>query len=229
MSSFKVFNYLKVPIRVMARIPTSQTPIQLTDVSAKGTSFVPRKLIDTYLKDGTLIRIYTLATTGPGAKIQGQTKTDIYSILDLDTSALRREGISGTIKALHVGQTTSRVLAGKQNSGLVTSSNCVGGVPYVDIHNLTDQQLCITTGISNITIPPHGFSRYKGGDHFGVNLGTTFYDIAHVYEPFQILQPITDLYYGLVSDLQNPLFGGFQMGFDDSPDEPTFLLENGWM
>jgi hypothetical protein len=230
MSSFKVYNYLRVPIRVAARITTSQTPIPLTDVSPRGTSFVPRKLIDSYFKDGTQIRIYTLQTTGDGAKIQGEAKTDLYAISELDTAALKRDGVkTGTIKALHIGQTTSRVLAGKQNSGLVTSSNAVQGVPYVDIHNLTDQQLCLTTGVSALTIPPHGFVRYKGGDHFGVNLGTIFYDTAHKYVPFQILQPITDLYYGLISDLQNPLFGGFQMSFDDSPDEPTFLLENGWM
>jgi hypothetical protein len=52
-----------------------------------------------------------------------------------------------------------------------------------------------------------------------------------IYPDFKFNVPATDIYYGVVSDLQQPFFGGWQIDadFDDVPEQPQYLLENGWM
>ena len=106
--------------------------------------------------------------------------------------------------------------------------NAVQGLPWIKIHNRTQYPLSIN---NNINISPGGVLRYTGRDHFGVRLGTLFQDQDKIFKDFIFTIPATDVYYGVVSDIQQPLFGGWQMTpeFDDDPNEPQYLLEEGFM
>ena len=132
-----------------------------------------------------------------------------------------------TIKMLNVGMVTSKWV-GTQNDSSISPGMAVQGLQWIKIHNMTDYLLRLN---NNIIIPPGETDRYLGRDHFGVRLGTVFKDQDGVFPDFIFSVPATDIYYGIVSDLKQPLFGEFQATstFIDDDYEPQFLLENGWM
>lgn len=132
------------------------------------------------------------------------------------------------IKALHVGMITSRWVGADADYNIAKPGlNAVQGLPWIKIWNTTDLTLSLN---NNIDISPGGLMRYPGRDHFGVRLGTVFKDQNNIFPDFIFTIPATDVYYGIVSDLQQPLFGGFQLTpfFHHDEEEPQYLLENGW-
>ena len=128
---------------------------------------------------------------------------------------------------LHVGMITSRWVGADGESSISPGLNAVQGLPWIKIHNMTEYPISLN---NNINISGGGVLRYSGRDAFGVRLGTIFEDQDGVFEDFIFTTPATDVYYGVVSDIQQSLFGGFQLfsELDDSAYEPQFLLEN-WM
>jgi len=175
------------------------------------------RTVERYLQGGSKFRVYTFDESQPG---KGE---ELYSEYQLEAPG------GTTIKNLHVGMITSRWVGadGDYNIGS-PGLNAVQGLPWIKIHNMTDRPLALN---ENINISPGGTLRYTGRDHFGVRLGTVFKDPDGIFPEFIFTVPATDVYYGVVSDIQQPLFGGFQLTaeFDDNPDEPQWLLEGGFM
>lgn len=133
-----------------------------------------------------------------------------------------------TIKELNIGMITSRWVGGDSFQTIGSGLNAVQGLGYIRLHNFTDKGIYLNR---NVYIPPHTIVRYSGRDHFGVRLGTVFKDQEGIYPDFILTVPNTDIYYGVVSDIPQPIFGGYQIdgNFDQNPSNPQFLLENGWM
>lgn len=133
-----------------------------------------------------------------------------------------------TIKELNIGMITSRWVGGDSFQTIGSGLNAVQGLGYIRLHNFTDKGIYLN---QNIYLPPHTIVRYSGRDHFGVRLGTVFKDQDDMYPDFILSVPNTDIYYGVVSDIPQPIFGGYQIdgNFDQNPSNPQFLLEGGWM
>lgn len=131
------------------------------------------------------------------------------------------------IKKLYIGKVTSRFTGSMFNypESLKGNGNILG-MPFVNIHNLTDRPLSLNY---NIRIPPNSTLKYLGRNHFGVRLGTVFSDNDGLYSDFIFKVPATDIYYGVVSDIDQSSFGGFQSSenFIHSDKNPMFLFEEG--
>lgn len=216
-NKFYIYNYLpNHSIRIEAIPPTEDRKDHRTliRVPAKGSKELSMPEAIKHFRKGSHIKIYT--------KGSDQTeKLYCQQVFDVKEDQM--------VKALHVGMVTTRIIGGKrQNSGLITSSNAVQGMPFVDIHNLTSQKICLGDTRFSIEIPPNGYYRFKGCDHFGVRLGTIFKDNDNVYSDFQLNRTVTDIYYGVVSDIQQPIYGGWQMEFDTNPVEASYLFADGW-
>lgn len=218
-NDFHMYNYLHKPIKVTVQnnINNTSNKIQIhiaaDRIESKSSRGFQMKDIEKYLQQGSKFIIHTIEKGIP--KYFGTYKIDTPK----DT----------TIKMLHIGMITSRWVGanGDYNIGK-PGLNAVQGLPFIKMHNMTDVPLSINQGIN---ISPNGILRYTGRDHFGVRLGTIFKDQNNVFPDFIFTVPATDVYYGIVSDIQQPLFGGFQATpkFNDDPDEPHYLLEEGWM
>jgi hypothetical protein len=151
------------------------------------------------LTENSIFRIYMSNPDGSNEKH--------YADYLLDTAANER------IKNLHVGMITSRYI-GTQTDSLrltTTESNATMGSAWLKIHNLTELPLTI----NDITIEPHTTYRYLGQFNQGVALGTILHNNDGLYQDFLYTKPNTDIYYGLVSDLNQPLEGCFQLEFND--------------
>ena len=219
---FYIYNYLLKPIRV--EVLTSldggknyNAPIVLVDkIDGQSRRAFKMDEMEKHLLPGNRLRIFIV-----DEKDRRRPKKH-YSDYVFDTPD------ETTIKRLYVGMITSKWVGSDYADYQVPGANAVQGMPWIKMHNFTDQTVSLN---NNIDISPGGVLRYSGRDHFGVRLGTVFEDQNGIYPTFIFSTPATDVYYGVTSDLQQALFGGFQLteNFVDSDDEPMFLLENGWM
>lgn len=131
------------------------------------------------------------------------------------------------IKQLHIGMLTTRYEQGRGDDGFIAGGVAIQGRPWIKIHNRTLLPLRLNGG--KILIPAMSWSRYKGDWHMGVPLGFNLKDKHGLYPDFTIEKPVTDVYYGMVSDLLQPLYGGFMMNeMNEADNEPTYLEEDGW-
>jgi hypothetical protein len=129
--------------------------------------------------------------------------------------------ISGTleenerIKNIHVGMMTTRYIATTTDSLQMANvqANAGQGNAWLVIHNLTDLPLSFNKG--EVTVRPHSTTRYLGYLNSGVTLGTYFKEDSGLFPDFQYLQPHNNLYYGVVSDIQQPLQGCLQETYND--------------
>lgn len=163
-----------------------------------------------------------------GAKILVHTICDIGKELKFNEYAYVADGL---IREFHVGMVTSRYRAGDSGQDLQKAqAGNVDGMPYVYIHNNTDQPLRLNY---NIIIAPHDSLRYRGEYAYGVALGTRLKDQSGVFKDFRILSPMTDIYYGINSDLLQAKAGGLTYSpkgvFNDADNNPGLsLFEDGW-
>ena len=222
-NDFQIYNYLDKSIRVEVLRKnkdgvTYGKPLPLArNIQPRKSQGFKMKSIERNLTMDSLFRVYTFDETKPGL---GE---EFYSEYRLDVP----EGT--TIKNLHVGMITSRWVGADSDFNIGKPGlNAVQGLPWIKIHNMTSRPIALN---NNINISPGGTLRYSGRDNFGVRLGTVFKDQDGVFPDYIFTVPATDVYYGVVSDIQQPLFGGFQLTpeFNDDPDEPQYLLESGWM
>lgn len=211
-NDFYIYNYLNKPIRV----ESGKGDVIVAHIGARQSKGLKFSFISKYFLDDHKFNVYLLNN------VNGVEEKALFSEYKFDLP----EG--ETIKHLHVGMVTARWVGATQDSTAIPGLNAVQGRPWIKIHNLTDRTLSLN---NNIDISPNGVLRYSGRDHFGVRLGTVFKDQDGVFPTFIFDTPATDLYYGVTSDLQQPLFGGFQLDafFKHSAEEPQFLLEKGWM
>ena len=222
-NDFHIYNYLNKSIRLELLelqengISTGK-PITLSEkISPHSKQGFSMETIEKYLIKGNKLVIYTFVDGKPGL---GE---DLYSTYEFEIPP------DTTVKMLHVGMITARWMGADADYNIGKPGlNAVQGMPWIKIHNTTDFYIALN---NNINISPGGTLRYTGRDHFGVRLGTVFKDQSGTFPDYIFTVPATDVYYGVVSDIQQPLFGGFQLtpDFNDDPTEPQYLLEEGWM
>lgn len=224
MSDFLVFNYLPnhaitvdiieqkgsdpkstgLPGRNMTGAEFEATPLTLVkNIAPSKAEGIPKDKADKYLKAGNILRFNVIINGKPVH----------YSDYVVNTRQGER------IKNLHVGMVTTRVIANTLDSFHLstTSGNALQGSAWLIIHNTTNIPLELNKG--EIKVDPHSTYRYLGYLNQGVTLGTYFRDDSGLYPDFQYLQPHTDLYYGIVSDLQQTLQGCVQYElFNDQCD-----------
>lgn len=216
---FKIYNYLKRPISLdilegnSAGEIVSQTPVMsIHKIDTQKSGGMSQTDVIKYLKPGNMLKFWVWTT--PKDKIH-------YTDYIIDTYSNER------IKALHVGMITTRFLGSTDTFRLtVTNANAGQGQPWLKIHNLTYLPLNLN---HHIAIEPHQVNRYQGYLHMGVPLGTYLKDDQSLYPDYQYLKPYSDIFYGVVSDIQQPLDGCWQLEYSDRCDfgQSLWPLEDG--
>ncbi len=217
-----LFNSLKRDISVSIVLPSrpgkSREEIKIAKISAKDKVTVPNGLFVT----GNMIEILVESETRMGTRSRGPPKSGLvpYSTLMIDNTYkdVRETGI------IYIGMHTTRFIGTTDVTRSSTISQAEGNA-WVNIHNTTRSIL----RLNDFSIPPLGMVRYRGELDQGVRFGTIFKNKDGLYDDFQYLQPHTDLYYGIVSNTLQPLYGGFQISFSEEVDTDQTLwpLQNG--
>ena len=217
--NFRVFNYFpNNPIRVDLLIKkgeASEVPHGLTGgsylqktliekIAPQKSGGIPRNLVLQDLVEGSIFKIYVLDPTGKTAPRE-------FGTSEIKTNAWER------IKNLHVGMITTRFIGTTDTLRMTTTAgNAVNGNAYLVIHNLTELPLRLNDG--DIEVPAHGTTRFQGYRHQGITLGYYFNDDDGLYPQYQYLEPFSDLYYGVVSDISQPINGCWQTEYNDQCD-----------
>jgi hypothetical protein len=217
-STFYIYNYLNKSISISSNTIMNQMnpphPRIIAIVKAKSKKNIEKYDVDTYFSGGNSFNVHVLDEKN-------------RPLFFLSSHTLDYPKIN-TIKSLHVGMVTSRWVGSDGVSHISPGANAVQGLSTIKIHNKTSYPLSLN---ENIIISPDGIQTYRGREFLGVRLGTIFRDQDDIFPDFIFSTPATDLYYGITSDIQQSLFGGFQLtpDFIDSEYEPHYLLEKGWM
>lgn len=130
--------------------------------------------------------------------------------------------------SLHIGQLTTRFNQGDGEANLQAghSAAAVQGRPHIFIHNLSHLPLTLN---DNIVIAPRSKLRYRGRYFNGVPLGMRLTDKDDLYPIVELDKPITDIYYGLTSDVVTPFYGGYEIKMTHRPTmNQAYLFEDGW-
>ena len=224
--NFYIYNYLNKPVKIYSNMIVLESnpakPSLIATILPHSRKGFSKKDIQQYLKRGSKFSVYIIGDKKTSKKKYSSPGECEYLFSEYELDVPEGE----TIKMLHVGMVTSKWV-GSDGDSSISPGNAVQGLPWIKIHNMTDYPLSIN---NNINISPQGTLRYSGRDHFGVRLGTVFKDQNGIFDDFIFTTPATDIYYGVVSDIQQALFGGFQLTekFIDSTYEPQFLLQKGW-
>lgn len=202
-SDFRIYNYLpRHAIRVSVVVGDTTTQL-VSSISPDSVGHLTRDQVVSYLVGGNVLRFDVIdPDTGVAHHF-----TDYM----IDTSRDER------IKNLHVGMVTTRYIGGSMDSlNMVTPHANAGlGSAWLVIHNPTYIPLRLN---DDIIVQPHSTFRYLGYLHEGVTMGTYFKDPSGLYPTFQYLRPHNHLYYGVVSDIRQPLYGCWQTEFNDQCD-----------
>ena len=183
MEDFKIINYY----------PTKH--IKLTSgkwskkINNKSVETVPAQKATMLFSPGSFVEIFIRNKQTPG-----------YTFLT-------KYRINRPISEIHVGQVTTRLSGGMGNQGLIGASSAVQGHPFLNIHNPTMVPLRLN---NNILVKPNSILAYTGRYHSGVPLGLVLKDVDGLYPRLQLTKPVTDIYYGIVSDTPQPIYGGWQ-------------------
>lgn len=213
-NDFIITNHLLQAIRVESLNINNlnDSKILIDRVEPKSKHGISHKKVLELIRQNRKLRVYLLKDDGEC----------LYADYDLDLCPDK------TIKALHIGMITSRYVGAGHDDNWKPAANAVQGRPFVKLHNMTYSPILLN---EHIIIPALGVIKYHGRDAFGVRVGTIFEDSNRNHQTFKMKRPATDIYFGVTSDLIQPLFGGWQIDseFDDEADEPYYLLEAGWM
>jgi len=203
--NFLIYNYFPNHSVVLDIIEYSSTNpdgnvVRLVDkIKPLSTGSLTKLQVREYLKAKNIIRISVIAPTGEFKR---------FSDYEIDTDNQER------IKNLHIGMITTRYIGSTDSLRMSTvAGNAVSGNAFLRIHNTTYIPLQLNE--EDVSVAPHSTDRYLGYRHQGVTLGTIFSDPSGLYPDFQYLEPHTDLYYGVVSDLRQPISGCWQLEYSD--------------
>ncbi len=223
---FRIFNYLKKAIRLEVLTSdddgvTTKEPETLVENIPAGESVkINKAQVDYYMRQGHHVKVYVKDIQRPGKIPQEELfADDVFSRLPKNE----------TIKGFHIGMITNRwVSTSSDDSSNWVLPNAIQSQPWIKIHNHTDRYIALN---NNINISPRGQLRYSGRHNFGVPLGTIFVDQDGIFPDYQYTVPNTDIYYGVISDVQQPLNGGYQMDsvFLDNSFLPQWSFQNGWV
>lgn len=94
-----------------------------------------------------------------------------------------------------------KVIAKKQivASGYVSWKD----MPELRIHNLTSRPLMFN---GHIMIPPRDTITYTGREQSGIQAGFLLVNDDQIFQDFQIMRPVTDVYYGVIFDKDVPVY-----------------------
>ena len=202
---FYVYNYYKVPITVLVDVlpkdadgSTSKAQITLVDKIPSGKYKAVSQDKWKHLVQKSKIRV-----------VYEHDKAIGESTLNLP--------LGKTIKALHCGMVSGHsdvaILADITKSPLGTA------LPRLRIVNVTPRTINLTTTGGNLlTIPPAKSLLYWGEYENGIHMGVTFKDVNGILPDYTLTKPITDLFLGIISDIEIPLYRAAKIGgafFDD--------------
>lgn len=197
-SSYHIHNHFNIPITLksshdgnVSGISQSLNPLEIRPVDVE--------TFNMFASVGTQLHIYN----GNGLLL---CKTDIKTIT----------------RSLHIGMVSSRVL-----HSLSSQHSIHGGVSHVYLHNMLDIDIIV----NNTVVSAKTRIAYSGlSDHQGVIIGTIFTAkprYEHIdgscndvlFRPFKLKVPSTDIYFGIVSHIAQPKFGGVQTSekFEHNP------------
>lgn len=201
MSDTKIFNYLNLPISIVGFDCKGNKRLLAFEIPPLGV-----RKFKLYLAKGNRFSVYLFKKNEPV----------LFSNYIVNTNEKLNE--------IHIGMVSSRFIGSTDNLRSVTSNYAVSGCPFVTIHNMTKTKLYLN---NDIIISPGDSYRYQGRYHYGVPLGTIFRDKNGLFPEFILKFPCTDLYYGMISNLVQPSFGGYAVQFDDLADNAMFPLQEG--
>lgn len=198
MTMYNHFKNCHLDIHLLNGTDTSENASSKPFVKFRDRIDIPLNVMET-LCGNSVIRIFIIPDKG----------NDRYHMTDIQLNSP-----PGTIfRNLHIGTVTTRIIGDTQeqlntsiNQGLATM-----GSPFLRIHNTTKMPLSLNNG--KIQVPPEDYLRFRGYDDAGVTLGMYFYDDNCLYPTFQYLKPFSDLYFGVISDDNQPLNGTYQQNF----------------
>lgn len=216
-TNFLIYNYFPKHSIVVDVVDESLVTTRLVGaIAPRSTGGLTKQQVRDHLAGGNTIRISIITPKG--------IKRYTDYLINLDPRGGER------IKGLHVGMITTRFIGSTDGLRMTTTSgNAVSGNASLKIHNLSYLPLNLNGGVGEgndenpasgggVSVRPHSTDRYLGYLHQGVTLGTIFSDDDGLYPDFQYLEPHSDLYYGVVSDIRQPLSGCWQLEFNDECD-----------
>jgi hypothetical protein len=222
-TNFFIHNYFPShSISIDVKLPTGDIINMVDMIKPLKTKGLTSDQVRDFLGGGSVLKIYLLPP-----KVATKIHFLDYAIT---TDKLER------IKSLHVGMITTRFIGTTDVLRMSTvNGNALGGSAFLRVHNLSYIPLSINNG--ELIVPPHSTEKYKGYLHQGVTLGTYLkadpisLDESKIYPDFQYLKPYTDIYYGVVSDIRQPLNGCWQTEFSDLCDygQTMWPFEDGIM
>jgi len=221
---FYVYNYYKVPITV--QISTTETidhdkfkainiignPIDVSILERKP------KEVTTNLEYTTLIENVPSGKFKAITLLKWKDITDNKKLMVLDSNTKLPIGesimtipVGKTIKALHCGMNSGHTAI--EMTSDITKSPLGTALPRLRLVNVTPRTINLTTTGGNIlTIPATTSLLYFGEYENGIPMGVTFRDIDGILPDFNLKIPITDLYLGVISDIEMPLYRGSKIG-----------------
>jgi hypothetical protein len=223
-SSYVIHNYLKTPTRIrvvaskenggeaaIGRESAIGREIAImgpeTSASLLSSNVTPNEIF----QPGNLINIYTTIQLPTGPK---EILYNSYTLTHQDLWSPERKPLN----SLHIGQISTRAI----NTALTNRPTNSQGLGAILIHNVSN----VAIHINDFTVAPHSTFRWRGPMKYGIPLGTYFVDNSPVklYPTWQLIRPVTDIYYGLTSHIKQELYGGYDFAFDDYPDNITQYL-----
>lgn len=233
-TKFYVYNYYKVPIDVLVSKEevigqdSAQilTEIDGTVVDKIKVSIYERKPADV-VDDFQYITLVSGVQSGKFKAIQNnnwKNITDNKKILIVESGTKNAIGKSvmtipkgKTIKALHCGMNTGHTAI--EMTSDITKSPLGTALPRLRIVNVTPRTVNLTTTGGNVlTIPASKSLLYFGEYENGIPMGVTFRDVDGILPDYNLKIPVTDLFLGVISDIEIPLYRGSKIGqafFDD--------------
>jgi hypothetical protein len=224
---FYVYNYYKVPITVKV---SENEIVNIGKIEKVGTYRDVTTIGQKSEKDERTFTFMTLIeNVQPNkfgvitdSKWQNITDNKKITIYDSKTNELIGESImtipqGKTIKALHCGMNSGHTDIAI--SGDITKSPLGTALPRLRIVNVTPRTIKLTTtGGNKLTIPPAKSLLYFGEYENGIPMGVTFKDIDGILPDYNLKIPLTDLFLGIISDIEIPLYRNSKIGgsfFDD--------------
>lgn len=121
-----------------------------------------------------------------------------------------------------IGQVVGRYQAGRMSA----LPNIVNGIDFIRIHNWSASPLFLRTfdyarkELDPIRVLPGTIVFFKGPGSRGVPYGFKITDALGIFPPYEVLEEITDLYFGVTSFSPQPLIAGTEGYYDPPPYDP---------
>ena len=220
-TQFTVYNYTRANIAVEVVSPSGKKE-KFASVKSQDSASVNARIARSILKRGSKIEIYLVNVS--------KSSSTLYATYDV---------VKDGMQALHVGMVTMRTNPNGNYDHVIGN---VQGMPRLYVHNTT----LLPLNFENpLCVQPESVVKYTGRDHNGVPLGLLLEEESGLYPSITVRKPVTDIYFGVVSDLQQPMYGGWDgvtarvpgsdiysafpfKPLDDDPTEVAFPLQDGY-